>query len=102
VSVVLVHVVVVGAVVVVVEDVVLVDEVVAVPWCRYQPSADAGATLAANNPATTAIVATKAATPPRYPCLRRCVSWVIVPPSVILGSPLIHLRRLYEQASSYL
>jgi hypothetical protein len=67
-------VVVVGAVVVVVDDVVLVGDVVVVlPWCQYQPSADAGATVAASDPATTASVATIAVTPPMYQCRRRCV-----------------------------
>jgi hypothetical protein len=72
----------------VVEDVVLVDDVVVVlPWCRYQPAADAGATAAANEPATTASVATNAVMLPRYQCFRRCVSWVIRPPRSVPRCP---------------
>src|ERR1017187_1210345 len=79
------EVVVVGAVVVVVAAVVVV-----VPprwWWLYRPEADAGATVAARAPATTAIVATNAATLPRYLC-RRCRVWLIIrPPRSIVHGP---------------
>jgi hypothetical protein len=77
--VVLVEVVVVGEV-----DVVGDEVVVVLPWCRYHPDADAGATVAASEADTTASVATNAVTLPRYQCFRRCVSWDIGPPRSVL------------------